>query len=130
MLEQVEYNINLYCKRCKKQTVHNLKRTIQGNNVSLVYLLCERCSIKRTPVTHEVVNEEFNLEIEQIPVNKNNINLKCEVSGCENLGVELHHWAPRNIFNKEAWRWPKSFLCREHHIEWHNNLKSSVPEIN
>ena len=39
---------------------------------------------------------------------------------CGARGAEEHHWAPQAMFGKdEANRWPKDFLCKRCHDEWH-----------
>ena len=39
---------------------------------------------------------------------------------CGVRGAEEHHWAPQAMFGKdEANRWPKDFLCKPCHDEWH-----------
>lgn len=42
---------------------------------------------------------------------------------CGELGTELHHWAPRHIFD-DADLWPKNYLCRSHHGEWHRKISN------
>jgi hypothetical protein len=44
----------------------------------------------------------------------------CEV--CGGIGVELHHWAPKELFPETFELWPKSYLCKQHHDEWHNKI--------
>lgn len=34
-------------------------------------------------------------------------------------GVELHHWAPRHLFDDECDLWPTSWLCPRCHQRWH-----------
>lgn len=42
---------------------------------------------------------------------------------CGARGAEEHHWAPRAIFGKEsADDWPKDFLCKSCHDEWHRRV--------
>ena len=44
----------------------------------------------------------------------------CSVQGCPGSGEELHHWAPKCLFGPDAAElWPKGYLCRIHHQEWH-----------
>ena len=41
---------------------------------------------------------------------------------CESVdGVELHHYAPRNVF-PDADRWATGYLCRPCHREWHRTM--------
>lgn len=42
----------------------------------------------------------------------------CERCGATEAGVEVHHWAPRHLFD-DADNWPVSYLCRSCHTEWH-----------
>ena len=39
---------------------------------------------------------------------------------CGGRGAEEHHWAPQAMFGKEeADRWPKDYLCKSCHDQWH-----------
>ena len=39
---------------------------------------------------------------------------------CNARGAEEHHWAPQAMFGKdEANRWPKDYLCKSCHDQWH-----------
>lgn len=44
----------------------------------------------------------------------------CAVCGA--VGTELHHWGPAEHFPETFEQWPKSYLCPQHHQEWHNKL--------
>lgn len=46
----------------------------------------------------------------------------CEVRDCDEVGSEDHHWAPRKYWGDECEKWPRSNLCRKHHMEWHSML--------
>ena len=85
---------------------------IQANGVRIAQLRCVSCcKIARTigerkiykdgggPVAHDYRDEE-----------------ECE--RCGETGVELHHWAPRHLFD-DADGWPMGMLCRACHMEWH-----------
>ena len=41
---------------------------------------------------------------------------------CGQRGAELHHFAPRSFFGDECEQWPKAYLCREHHMQWHDRV--------
>lgn len=41
-----------------------------------------------------------------------------ECARCGARGTQLHHWAPKELF-EDAEAWPQSYLCRKHHQEWH-----------
>lgn len=42
---------------------------------------------------------------------------------CGRRGAEEHHWAPRAIFGEAAAEsWPKDYLCKRCHDEWHQTV--------
>lgn len=49
----------------------------------------------------------------------------CQVRGCDELGAEVHHWAPRQYFGDEADDWPMAYLCPRHHGEWHKRINET-----
>lgn len=65
----------------------------------------------------------------------NRNNLPCANSGvethevCARCGsddsVELHHWAPRHLFD-DADNWPFDYLCRACHQKWHRVVTPSM----
>jgi hypothetical protein len=38
---------------------------------------------------------------------------------CGKRGAELHHWLPRAIDPNNCEYWPKDYLCKTCHDEWH-----------
>lgn len=63
-----------------------------------------------------------NIDIESLPVfdDYTENNPTCAV--CGRRGTELHHFAPKELFPETFELWPKSYLCKEHHQEWHNKI--------
>lgn len=49
-------------------------------------------------------------------------NPECSVFGCHIRATEHHHWAPYHLFGNDANYWPMSYLCKEHHAEWHKKV--------
>jgi hypothetical protein len=47
---------------------------------------------------------------------------RCSYRGCEDAGIDNHHFAPRNVFGKIADNYPVMPLCREHHTYWHSRM--------
>jgi hypothetical protein len=46
---------------------------------------------------------------------------------CGTRGAEEHHWAPRAIFGRDiADLWPKDYLCKDCHDEWHRVVTPSL----
>lgn len=44
---------------------------------------------------------------------------------CGAIGTELHHWAPKELF-EDAEEWPTAYLCPKHHQEWHNKVTNKL----
>lgn len=45
---------------------------------------------------------------------------------CERCGApdaELHHYAPRAAFGGDSETWPKGWLCRACHKQWHDTIR-------
>ena len=58
---------------------------------------------------------------QKLPIWKDNNRkweIECALVGCHEKGTELHHFAPKHLF-ENADDWPQEFLCKKHHEEWH-----------
>jgi len=92
-----------------------------------VFWLCETKRHKTDGeakfINHEILKKYIIIEdlpiLEDYSLHTKLLKIKCEYEGCLNTDVELHHWAPRFAFENNADRWPKSYLCRKHHQQWH-----------
>jgi hypothetical protein len=104
-----------------------LGKTIMGSGAYHIKAICAVCgrNVKGTGqwVSHKVVPPEVTESlvildnfVTQMPV--------CEVCGAP--GVELHHWAPKELFPETYERWPKSYLCKKHHDEWHQAVTNPL----
>lgn len=40
---------------------------------------------------------------------------------CGAIGTELHHWAPKELF-EDAEEWPQDYLCPDCHGRWHKTV--------
>ena len=112
-----------YCRRCRSVTLAELQRTIGRNYITLVHWICTKChrptdlgSLAHAPL------KRMGIEIDLLPLRRDNSELLCEVEGCGNPGAEYHHWAPWAIFGVWAGDWPTSLLCRHHHRLWHSRM--------
>lgn len=45
------------------------------------------------------------------------------------LGTEEHHWAPKHLFHEDADNWPKSYLCKPCHKQWHDIVTPDMIKI-
>lgn len=113
------------CTNCKITVSAVLHLNIGTNGAESFTWVCQRCN-KRNPfrgddyfIAKEKVSAKLTKEqIEFLPRLMQPAYCRCVVCGSRN--AELHHWAPRAIFgNDECEQWPKDYLCKEHHDQWH-----------
>lgn len=95
---------------------------IAANRAVHVYRGCADCKTRLEPgwVSHR---ELRGLDIDSLPVGRDDtmFNPPCQV--CGDFGAEVHHWAPREVFGPvEPDHWPTSYLCRACHEEWHKRI--------
>jgi hypothetical protein len=53
----------------------------------------------------------------------------CEVRDCGRTDTEVNHWLPRYLAEQSGLcsdDWPTSYLCREHHAQWHALVTPTV----
>jgi hypothetical protein len=115
----IEYRMT--CKACNVERECQLVRTIANNGASQVYWMCKICRTNARGggvlIPHEKIKAR-GIEIKDIPIEKDYRTDKCAV--CGETGTELHHFAPKHLFGSdEAEKWPKTYLCKNHHTMWH-----------
>lgn len=114
------------CSNCKINTRYILQRQLFANGSEHFLWVCSRCN-RRNPAG---VGVSFYLDaalvrkhitpaqIEHLPLIMPDFNIRCV--RCGNRTAELHHWAPKGIFgNDETEQWPKDYLCKDCHDQWH-----------
>ena len=84
----------------------------RANGVELAVLRCLHCG-------SVITNKKYSSAVHgRIPKWSDGVDTTpCERCG-DTGGVELHHWAPRSLFD-DADLWPVSNLCRPCHQQWH-----------
>lgn len=113
-------NVVQKCSKCGSEKI-KIGYTYKSNG-SIVYPpYCEDCGtvdthcIKKT----DAIKIKYELKLVYFKSHiKGYSNNKCVV--CGNKDVELHHFAPVHLFGSEAEKWPKAYLCRLHHKQWHD----------
>jgi len=130
--------VKKYCHKCGRETTALLVQDITTSGVSQIYWKCEVCNKPidetRRCIPHKTIRDfRFgggqHINIEKLPIVKDNsqITTPCEV--CGKFGVELHHWAPKHLFgDTESEKWPKAWLCRECHAKWHKLVTPNMCE--
>lgn len=77
--------------------------------------ICEKkINFKHLLFKHEMTIDDMKLLNEGYELDQ------CDV--CGTLGAELHHYAPRHLFD-DAEDWPKGHLCKYHHKLWHDIIR-------
>lgn len=117
--------MNKSCKKCGLNCT--LARDLAKNGSTQVFFWCNRCWNYADPFRAFVPHAELesnNVGIDTLPIIDrwpDEVRIKCDVAGCDNEGVELHHWAPKHLF-PNAELWPTNYLCTPHHKEWHDKI--------
>lgn len=81
---------------------------------------CSVCGHVRTAIGVKITQAAASsLPLKRDRTNEAPICVRCAAS----TGTELHHWAPVGIFGfDDAESWPKDYLCRECHTQWHARM--------
>lgn len=117
----------LDCEKCGSPAVQ-LVRRIAVNGASQVFWICKACGKAAENNGKAISHSELykygvqSLDELEIVRDYREQSEPCAVDGCDNRAVEWHHWAPKHIFPQTAERWPKDYLCIEHHHEWHRKV--------
>lgn len=110
----------LVCRGCATPDIM-IGKTVMGSGAIHVQAICPNCGhnikgpgqwISKRSLPPEILENLSTLTDYSLDLPP------CEV--CGERGVELHHWAPKELFPETFERWPKSYLCKRHHDEWHN----------
>ena len=113
------------CKNCRCDRKFILHNQLFVNGSSNFLWVCSVCN-SRNPandrqfyIPSSLVRQHLNKEqIERLPVIMPELFNRC--ARCGSRTVELHHWSPKAIFGQdEAERWPKDYLCKDCHDQWH-----------
>ena len=81
-----------------------------ANSVRTLTSYCTTCGVRSGHLPHTFYDPFL------CPVYKDNRELRC--SYCGELGAELHHYAPKHLF-EDSHEWGTIPLCIWHHREWH-----------
>ena len=117
---------NRHCPRCDRDTRQEVSRRVSANLAEHFGWWCLECHWwtpsksggnwipKENLVTYGV-------DLSLVRVAEVIKGERC--ARCGRRGAELHHWAPRAMFEKEeAESWPKDYLCKACHDEWHRKV--------
>jgi hypothetical protein len=98
---------------------------IQANGVRKYIVQCPECETSLGTPSKDIVAELVRRGYEPVVlrVNPPMEYGPCSYRDCVEPGIDMHHWAPRNVFG--CWdcdNWPVSYLCKSHHSEWHSRM--------
>lgn len=109
------------CLECKP----SMHRGRAANGSWQVFMWCPYCQ-RRTESRNIPHREVRNLEALPIAWDNTEEAELCERCGSSE-GTELHHWAPRHLF-EDADEWPMSWLCVPCHLKWHQVVTPNMSE--
>lgn len=81
-------------------------------------VVCGRCGHGRQSVGRMALLAH-DILVTELPVLADLRRDYCE--RCGELGAQLHHMAPRAVFNDPD-SWPLAYLCQACHVEWHQRM--------
>ena len=93
-----------------------------------VHIGCEPARVGRAwvpkmdPELLRWMGEEGHTCTEEIPMTRDLVGGVCD--RCGDVGVEVHHWAPKAAFGEDADEWPTGDLCTGCHDEWHDRMNA------
>ncbi len=108
--------------------LHNqteLGRTIMASGEFHVSRRCKLC-LKNVTASGQWIPKKqlagFVDDFEALPIfaDYRSNNPPCYICGA--IGTEEHHFAPKELFPETFEKWPKAYLCKLHHREWHNKI--------
>lgn len=120
----MEIIIEAYCKRCNKQTRQELGTRVVSTGINKYAYFCLCCNRWAVNASGYIDWLQLSpcLDPEELQVFQVCEANRCVV--CGTRGADLHHWAPKEIFGEETFdKWPKDYLCRRCHVEWHNKMR-------
>lgn len=105
-------------QECAHAAVH-VVRVIKSNGSVEFRRRCPTCGAQGFGVKHSDVNDPECCPI----VSDSRLTVPpCQVCGVR--GAELHHWAPRALF-EDCEMWPTAWLCVVCHAKWHNVMRAT-----
>ena len=89
---------------------------------------CLRCGHSTTRnIPHNALSQHEREWARVIRQNEPRSQQQARCERCGEMGaVELHHWAPRALF-EDCHRWPTAWLCQGCHARWHQIMNRPAP---
>ena len=109
------------CPRCYRNC--EVYKQINRSGSVVVVERCPVCRVAPDPKNSFLPKGQHN--VDKLPVFEDYSQdaPRCVVEGCQNVGSEWHHFAPKHLF-EDAEKWPKEYLCQSHHKEWHEKTNT------
>jgi hypothetical protein len=112
----------LKCRSCPTFEIV-LGKTVMVDGLYHIKAVCPNCGFNLKGNGPWVKKTAIPLEIlESLPILDSYIDDTNICAVCGEKGVQLHHWAPKELFPETFEDCPKSYLCKRHHDEWHNTV--------
>lgn len=114
------------CLNCQGVTTALLTECVMASGESHYAWVCSVCH-RKAPFGGALFIGKDLLTLEQRAtphVLMPEASIRCVKCGAR--GAELHHWAPKHIFQADADNWPKDYLCPLCHTEWHSKVTPNM----
>lgn len=119
----------LKCRTCYTVEI-TIGKTVMGSGEFHIGAVCPNCGHNLKGKGVWIKQDKIPFEImESLPtLSDYSLDLPpCAV--CGERGVQLHHWAPKELFPETFEEWPQSYLCKKHHDEWHKAVTNPFRQL-
>ena len=117
--------VQVNCVHCQKRAIRRMKKRI-SNGAYQVIDVCLNCGQNARGNNIYIPHLQAGFPLEEIPLWQDLIQDSPPCYVCKRReGTELHHFAPRHIF-EDAEDWPKEYLCKDCHARWHIALAAHI----
>jgi hypothetical protein len=113
--------MSMLCNKCGIPAV--IYKQINASGAVVVVERCPQC--KSNPNKGVPFLNKSLYNVDTLPLFQDlTVNAEpCYIRGCSNKGTQLHHFAPKHLFDNYN-DWPTAWLCQPHHDEWHKKTKT------
>ena len=112
----------MLCNKCNIPAV--IYKQINSSGAVVVVERCPVCG--RNPNKGVPFLNKSLYDVDKLPLFQDlTLNAEpCYIVGCLNKGTQLHHFAPKHLFENYN-DWPTAWLCQPHHDEWHKKTRTT-----
>ena len=113
------------CHRCRRITPQEVGRSIKADLSESFGWWCNECNWWSDGGNW--IPKDRLTDGQLCAVRTVNFTMGERCARCGARGGQLHHWMPKSYKNDESW--PKDWLCKKCHDEWHNIVTPGLVKV-